>query len=116
MDGGRGDPPIRSLTSLLTSSLSFDRGSGDLARPGVAPRVSSCEGARPQVTGTKQMHALVLLTSLFSFSFFFCSRDFRSSSNFLRFFSNSAFLSAMACDLLQQLNSSPLQSLALLSS
>lgn len=41
--GERGDPPpIRSLTSLLTSSLSL-AGSGDLERLGFPPRVSSWE-------------------------------------------------------------------------
>ena len=36
---GREEPPIRSLTSLFTSSLSLDSGSGDLL--GACPRVSS---------------------------------------------------------------------------
>lgn len=30
---GRGEPPIKSLTSLFTSSLSLDSGSGDFVRP-----------------------------------------------------------------------------------
>ena len=35
--GAGGGPPIKSLTSLLTSSLSLDNGSGDFVRLGTAP-------------------------------------------------------------------------------
>ena len=38
--GGTGDPPIKSLTSLSTSSLSLERWLTDLS--GVAPRMTSC--------------------------------------------------------------------------
>lgn len=38
---GSGDPPIKSLTSLFTSSLSLESGSGDFVRPGVDPRITS---------------------------------------------------------------------------
>ena len=45
---------------------------------------------------TEQYSARPQLTSLSEASFFFCSRDLRSSSNFFRFFSNSALRSAIA--------------------
>ena len=90
---GRGDPPIKSLTSLLTSSLSLDSGSGDLARLlGGVPRVRSCRYRGSTFYLQLQVSQS---TALLADSVFFCSLLFLSSSSFLRFKSISAFLSAM---------------------
>lgn len=93
---GSGDPPIKSLTSLFTSSLSLESGSGDFVRPGVDPRITSWDYGERLTSDIKRNTSDECLTSLSVVSFFFCSRDFRSCSNLARFFSNSAFLSAMA--------------------
>ena len=46
--GGVGELPSRSVTRRFTSSLSLAKGSGDLARDGLPPLVSSCECEREE--------------------------------------------------------------------